>query len=198
MRCKEWSRWASKVMWWAMSCALRQVCFKHAQNLSVEFRTWILILRAWPSLSLVFVLIWLPRKPWKHFHSGSKFWDVSPCFSWDSHRESWATQETAFLNNSWLNNYFFPSPIILFSTIIGGGIRRVKDMFLDILFAPLTKHVYISLTTFNYCSVGLLALMEGESGCEDGIFSRNGWSNLENLHPCVSTVQAKSSSAQTR
>lgn len=77
-----------------------EVCFKQAQNLSVEFRAWILILSAGPSLCLAFVLIWLPRKAWKHFHSRSKFQDASPCFIVIHIEDLGTIQETAFLNNS--------------------------------------------------------------------------------------------------
>lgn len=46
------------------------------------------------------------------------------------------------------------------------------------------------------CSVGLLGLVAGRSGHEDGIFSRNRWSSLGKLRSCVQTVQAKPSSAR--
>lgn len=118
------------------------------------------ILNAGPSLSVAFVLIWLPWKFWKNFHSSSKFWNAS-CFNWDPHRESLASQETEpfWTTSNNLMIFFLLQPSFWLPLYFG-----MKDTFMfpgHIAYSSSQLCIYqpdcmAHDIVLQYCSVGFL------------------------------------------
>ena len=113
-----------------------------------ECRIWgmNLNLNARPSLSSAFVLIRLPWKAWKDFHSSSKFWNPSCLaklrFAWRIFGHS---GNRAFLSKTSSNFIFFSNHPLGHYCFLAS---KILFCFLDISLAQLIKHACMSLTAW--------------------------------------------------